>query len=322
MVSVSAFIEASVGLSVAQWKTLVAAFSTMRYAGVYICDHFTPPGELRPDNLEAVIALAYLADHSTGIHFGPLVSPVSFRDPIMLARQAMAIDDLSGGRMILGLGAGWQEREHTMFGYTLGDVKTRMARFEEALQVITLLYRSEEPVTFEGKFYQLREAQFRPRPLHKGGPRILIGGMGVKRTLALTARYADIWNGGGKTPDEFREYNAILDGYLVKEGRPASAVKRTLMVNGFTYRNDTELTRRLDWYRRFRPAGEGLSNAETVAAMQARAPAYLMGSPDVVAAKIDALGAAGVEEVMFQWFDPDDVEGLRLISDEVIPLVK
>jgi alkanesulfonate monooxygenase SsuD/methylene tetrahydromethanopterin reductase-like flavin-dependent oxidoreductase (luciferase family) len=322
LVEVSAFIEASVGLSVAQWKNLVGAFGSMSYAGVFICDHFTPPGDRRPDNLEAIIALGYLADHSTGLHFGPMVSPVSFRDPIMLARQAQAIDDLSGGRMILGVGAGWQQREHDMFGYPLGDVKTRLDRLEEALQVITLLYRSDEPVSFEGKFYRLADAQFQPRPLHPGGPRIMIGGMGVKRTLALTARYADIWNGGGKTPDGFREYNAILDGYLAKEGRPASAVKRTLMVNGFAYRNDVDLTRRLEWYRTYRPVGEGLSNADTVAAIQARSPAWLMGSPAEVAAKIRALGEAGVQEVMFQWFDPDDVEGLRLISDEVIPLVK
>src|SRR5205823_10750445 len=117
------------------------------------------------------------------------------------------------------------------------------------------------------------------------------------RTLALTARYADVWNGGGQTPDGFREYNAILDGYLVKEGRPASAVRRTLRMNGFTYRNDAELAPRLDWYRRNRPVGEGLSNAEMVAAMQARDPSWIVGSPDQVAAKLRALGEAGVEEV-------------------------
>jgi len=139
---------------------------------------------------------------------------------------------------------------------------------------------------------------------------------------ALTARYADIWNAGGQTPDGFREYNAILDGYLVKEGRPASAVRRTLRMNGFTYRNDAELAPRLDWYRRNRPVGEGLSNAEMVAAMQARDAAWIVGSPDQVAAKLRALGEAGVEEVTWQWFDPDDVEGLKLISDEVIPLLK
>src|SRR5205085_8928541 len=107
-------------------------------------DHFTNARPPDKDSLEMVVSLAYLADHTQRIHFGPLVAPLSVRTPSLLARQAAALDDLSGGRMILGVGAGWQEREHHLFGYNLGDVPTRMARLEEGLEVITRLFHSNE----------------------------------------------------------------------------------------------------------------------------------------------------------------------------------
>ena len=104
-----------------------------------------------------VVALTYLADHSQRLHFGSLVAPLSFRHPTHLARQAVALDDLSGGCMILGMGAGWQEREHHLFGFTLGDVPTRLARLEEGLEVITRLLRADVPALFHSP-----DACFRP----------------------------------------------------------------------------------------------------------------------------------------------------------------
>lgn len=92
-----------------------------------------------------IVSLTYAADHTSRVKIGPLVAPLSIRDPVMLARQAATIDDLSGGRFVLGLGAGWMEREHVMFGYELGDIPTRFARFAEALEVVTRLLRKTSP---------------------------------------------------------------------------------------------------------------------------------------------------------------------------------
>ena len=97
------------------------------FSGLYRSDHFTMPDPPDEDSLECVVSLAYLADHSSRVRFGPLVAPLSFRDPVMLARQAAALDDLSGGRMVLGVGTGWLEREHSLFGYELEDLQTRFA---------------------------------------------------------------------------------------------------------------------------------------------------------------------------------------------------
>src|SRR5258707_7098519 len=113
------------------------------------------------------------------MHFGSLVAPLSMRDPVMLARQAAALDDLSHGRMVLGVGAGWNEREHAMFGYPLGDNATRFARLEEGLEVITRLLHTDERVSHNGRFYHLSEAMLLPRPARPGGPRLLIGCSGL-----------------------------------------------------------------------------------------------------------------------------------------------
>src|SRR5512141_3194755 len=174
-------VEGLLGLTWPRWKSLTGEVQRLGFAGIFRSDHITGLFPPDPDSLEAIVSLTYLASHSQAVHFGTLVSPLSVRDPVMLARQAAAIDDLSGGRMILGLGAGWMEREHTVFGYQLGDVAMRMARLEEGVRVIAELIRSETPVTFEGKFYQLREALLLPRP-QRPTP-ILIGGNGPKRTL-------------------------------------------------------------------------------------------------------------------------------------------
>ena len=150
---ISIMIEGQEGVNWARWRRLAAEVEQLGFAGLFRSDHFTNAGPPDKDSLEMIVSLAYLASQTSRIHFGPCVAPLSFRDPVMLARQAAAIDDLSGGRMILGVGAGWQAREHALFGYELGDVPTRMDRFEEGLEVISRLLRSDKPVSYTGRFY-------------------------------------------------------------------------------------------------------------------------------------------------------------------------
>ena len=119
--------------------------------------------------------------------------------------MASAVDDLSGGRLTLGLGAGWQEREHQLFGFDLLDAKPRFDRFEEGMEVVTRLLQSNEPVTFDGHYYQIHGGILLPRPQRVDGPRILIGGAGEKRTLPAVVRYADEWNSVMLLPDVDRK---------------------------------------------------------------------------------------------------------------------
>lgn len=312
MPAISIMVEGQDGLTWPRWKRFAAEVEQLGFAGLFRSDHFTNADAPDKESLEMIVSLAYLAASTERIHFGPLVAPFSFRNPAMLARQAAALDDLSAGRMILGVGAGWQKREHDLFGFELGDVTTRMARLEEGLEVITRLLRSDEPATFEGRFYQLRGATLLPRPQRPGGPRIAIGGNGPQRTLPLAARYADEWNGVFLTPDTFRERSATLDGLLRDAGRQPANVRRTLMTGVFFGRDRAALERKLAPLA----AREGKSTDELVAALRAEGN-RIVGTPDMVAEQIAAYEQAGVAELMLQWLDQDDIEGLRAFGEVV-----
>src|SRR4051812_9658411 len=195
---------------------------------------------------------------------------------------------------------------------------TRMARFEEGLEVITRLLRSDTPVTYEGRFYQLREAILLPRPAHAGGPPILIGGNGPRRTLPLVARYADIWNGLALSPDAFRERSTALDTLLDAAGRPRDAVRRTMMTLVFFGRDREALAARLAGAHRFSPAAPTDKPLDEQIAFW-RGRTAIVGTPDECRAQIAAYADAGVSELMLQWLDLDDLAGLRAFGESVLP---
>jgi len=224
---IALMLEGQDGLNWGQWQAIARTAEEAGFVGLYRSDHFTNPRGPYKDSLECWTSLTWLASQSSRLDFGPLVSPVSFRHPSTLVRMAAAVDDLSGGRLQFGIGAGWQDREHTNYGYYLGSIPERMARFREAIQIIVHLLRSDEPLTFDGKYYQLHEAVLLPRPA-RAIP-IVIGGSGKQVTLPLAARYADEWNIGFRSVEQYAELSTYLDSLLDRAGRPRSAVRRSLM---------------------------------------------------------------------------------------------
>ncbi len=204
------------GLTWSSLKILSSSIEHGGYSAIYCSDHF--------DRLDPWVALTYLATHSRTVQIGTLVSPLSFRDPITLARNASAINELSKGRCILGAGAGWAKAEHDAFGFDLGDMRLRMARFTEGVEVIAQLLRSDAPVSFSGRYFQLKGARLFPPVLQKVP--ILVGGTGPKHTLPIVARFADIWNCQLATVAAFKERNAQLDVLLSQAGRSTDEVKQ------------------------------------------------------------------------------------------------
>ncbi|WP_322816975.1 LLM class F420-dependent oxidoreductase [Chloroflexus sp.] len=303
IIDVALMIEGQNGLTWSRWQRLAQAAEDLGFAGLYRSDHFTNANPPEKESLELWVSLTWLASHTKRIEFGPLVSPVSFRHPAMTARMAAAVDDLSGGRLQLGLGAGWQEREHTMFGFDLLEVAPRFQRFREGLEVVTCLLRSDTPVTWIGEYYQLREAILLPRPQRPGGPPIVIGGNGEQRTLPLTARYADEWNAVFVPPARFAELNAKLDNLLDAAGRPREAVRRTLMIGSVFGRDEQEVERLL--------AGRDRQ--------QLRARGILVGVADEIVEQIQAFAAVGVQRIMVQWLDLDDLDRLESFATSVLP---
>jgi F420-dependent oxidoreductase-like protein len=315
MVDLSVSVSGVMGLDWTAWTRLVRAVEDLGFAGLYLSDHFVAPDPPDHPSLDLIVALAYAADHTERVRLGSMVAPLSFRDPVMLARQAAAIDDLSGGRLVLGVGAGWQEREHEMFGYDLGDVPTRFARFEEGLEVITRLLRSDRPVSFDGRFFRLREAVL-PGPRRPGGPPLLIGGSGPTRTLPLVARFADVWNAQDSTPEEVRERSEALDGLLRDAGRQPGDMRRTSFVAMVCGRTPAELEARLGGWRR---VGEFAALPLDALLGELRTDGVIIGSPEEVVVELRAYEAAGVAELVLQWIALDDLEGLEVLAAEVLP---
>lgn len=303
MIELAIMVEGQNGLNWPRWQRLVTAVEDLGFAGLYRSDHYTNASPPDLDSLELWVSLTWLAANTQRIAFGPLVSPVSFRQPTMTARMATAVDDLSHGRLTLGLGAGWQEREHTHYGWDLLDVPGRFARFEEGLEIITRLLQSAEPVDFSGVYYQLQEAVLLPRPQRPGGPPILIGGNGPKRTLPLAAKYAQEWNAVYISAAEFAAKNRMLDELLAANGRIPSDVRRSLMTR-IEMGDEAALAQKF--------AGSRLTMDEL------RARGLVLGTPEHIVAQLGQLAEAGVQRVMLQWLDLDDVDGLEVLARDVL----
>lgn len=306
MIEVALMVEGQDGLNWPRWKRLAEAAETLGLAGLYRSDHFTNPDGPYKDALEMWISFGWLASETKRIEFGPLVSPVSFRNPVVSAWSAAAVDDLSGGRFNMGIGAGWQEREHRNFGFDLLDLNERFVRFEESVQVVKHLLQSDEPVLFEGRYFQLDDAVLLPRPARKGGPPIVIGGNGEKRTMPIAARYADEWNAVFVTPERFWELSAHLDRLLEKEGRSAGAVRRTLMNRITVGATDADVRRKT----------EGTDVKHT------RSRGGAVGTPNEVAEQLQKFAEAGVQRIMGQMQDMTDLDGVELLATKVLPQLR
>jgi F420-dependent oxidoreductase-like protein len=307
MLKISLMIEGQNGLNWPHWQRIGRAADDLGFAGLYRSDHYTNANPPDLDSLELWVSLTWLASHTQRIQFGPLVSPVSFRHPAMTARMASAVDDLSGGRLVLGLGAGWQEREHHNFGMDLLDLDSRFARFNEGVELISLLLYSDIPVDYEGRFFKLKEAILLPRPQRRGGPPILIGGNGEKRTLPLAARLADEWNAVYITATEFAGLNARLDELLRTEGRAASEVRRSLMIGCVFGRDQAEVTRKV---------ADRTQNKRD--ADQLRAHGVIVGTGPEIREQLSELAEAGVEQVMLQWLELDDLAGIEALANYLL----
>ncbi|MEM7346794.1 MAG: TIGR03560 family F420-dependent LLM class oxidoreductase [Chloroflexota bacterium] len=303
---VAIMIEGQDGLTWARWQRLAAAVEDLGFVGLYRSDHYTNARPPDKDSLELWVSLTWLASHTQRIEFGPLVTPVSFRHPTMTVRMATAVDELSGGRLTLGVGAGWQEREHTNYGWDLLDLPDRFDRFEEGLEIMTHLLKKDAPLDFTGTHFQLNEARLLPRPARPDGPPIAIGGNGLHRTLPLVARYADEWNGLYLLPEQVSERNNRLDTLLAEQGREANSVRRSWMGDVIFGRDESDLQIKL----------QGRDASEM------RQQSRLVGTASAVVDQLGELAEAGVQRVMLQWLDQDDMDRLEALAQSVLPHVQ
>lgn len=214
-----------------EWRELAETWRRLEelgFDGAWCHDHFIPAGTRDVDGpcMDGWTTLAALAALTSRLRLGVFVTGNTYRNPALLAKVATTIDHISGGRLNFGIGAGWYELEHNAYGFEFGTVGQRLARLEEALEVITRLWSASDKVSFEGTYYQLEDAPFLPRPLQSPHPPIWIGGGGERKTLRLVAKYADAWNGLGPLP-VLQQKIEVLRKHCADVGRDPAAIQLT-----------------------------------------------------------------------------------------------
>ncbi len=266
---------------------MAAAADNGGFTSLWVMDHFYQlPGLGGADDkmLEGYTLLGALAARTQRVTLGTLVTGVTYRNPALLAKEVTTLDIISSGRAVLGIGAAWYDVEHEGLGVDFPPVPERMDRLEEAVQICRLMFTEERP-TFEGRYYRIKEARNIPRPVQAGGPPIMIGGSGPKRTLKAVARYADICNVFGG-PDTLRKNVEILHNHCADVGRDPSEIKVTRLGSLF-------LARSADEAEQFRQGVAGAMGEEWAR------EAATFGDADSVGEQLRALVDAGAQELIF-----------------------
>ncbi|MEL6150885.1 MAG: TIGR03560 family F420-dependent LLM class oxidoreductase [Chloroflexota bacterium] len=294
-------LEGQFGLNWEHLEKIATTVEASGYQCLFRSDHFSIGAD--DDSLELWMSLNWLATNTERIEFGPLVTPITFRHPSNTVRYGAAVDDLSDGRLILGLGAGWNESEHTQWGLPFYDFPTRFNMLQEQLELTIKLLDNDGPVSYEGEHFSLKDAILLPRPQRRTP--ILIGGNGPKKTLPMVAEFADEWNAVFTDLATYRDRAALLDGYLEERGRKKTAVKRSLMTRVVYGKTDADVKARAE------RAGEDLD--------ELREKDRIVGTPQEIVDKLGAFVDAGVERFMLQWLDMDDTDGMAAMARDILP---
>ncbi|MCP3988948.1 MAG: LLM class F420-dependent oxidoreductase [Actinomycetia bacterium] len=262
--------------------------------GVWFADHFMPlMGDTGAPMHEVWTVLAALGAVTERVRLGPLVCGNTYRNPALLAKQAVSADHIAGGRIVLGIGAGWQENEHEAYGFEFGTFTDRFQKMEEALQMLHSL-RSEERTSFDGAHYHLADAPLSPKPV--GSLPIMIGGGGERKTLRMVAQYADEWNVWAD-PEIMTQKSKVLNEHCERQGRDPSAIQRSAVALLFLCETEKQ--------------------ADELRARGIERPT-LIGTPAQLVEQIAAFAEIGVDEVIIPDFNLRGGQGQDDIADQFL----
>jgi F420-dependent oxidoreductase-like protein len=308
-------VEGQEGVTWDEWLALADVCERSGLEGLFRSDHyFSVVGRRERSSLDAIATLAALAARTERIRLGTLVSPVTFRHPSVLAKSAATIDHVSGGRLELGLGAGWNEGEHAAYGFDFPSLGTRMELLEEQLEIVHRLW-TEDSVTFAGTHYRLDDCPALPRPLQEPRPPLILGGSAKPRSVALAVRLADEYNTLVASIDDCRERKSVLVEACESAGRDPTTLPLTLMATCVVGEDRAQVLERVRGV--LSVFGSGEEDVEAVLAD--RRERWVAGTPDEVVERLRALAEAGVERVYLQHLVHGDTEMVELIGKAVVP---
>jgi alkanesulfonate monooxygenase SsuD/methylene tetrahydromethanopterin reductase-like flavin-dependent oxidoreductase (luciferase family) len=295
-------IEGQEGVDWRLWKHLAETVEGLGFDSLWRSDHlYSVMGALERDTIECWTSLALIATWTKRIPFGPNVSPMTFREPGVLARTAVSVDLLSGGRLVMGVGAGWYEGEHRDFGVPFPPLKERMDRMEAAFDVMRGVWE-----------------RWNPRPV-RGTIPFLVGGGGERRTLRAVARHAELWSMGFKMdPEAYAHKVEVLERHCRELGRDPREIRRGFQTVFLVGRTEEDLLRRAGALRAILPPYRDLTPEQVLASLRQRSFA---GTPAEIAHQMRPYIDLGVDLFWMQHFLFEDEDALALLMDEVAPLI-
>lgn len=259
--------------------------------------------------------LAALAASTDTIRLGTMVSPVTFRHPSLLAKAAVTVDRVSGGRAEVGMGAGWWEEEHRAHGFPFPDTPTRFDMLEEQVEIVHGLL-TEERFSFQGKHYQLDDVPFAPKGVHSPHPPIVIGGGGGPRIAALVSRWADEFNTVGPSPDQAKERFAKVRDRLDADGRAQDTLTTSVMTWCYVGETERQAMRLIE-----RARARAMRVARFDDELDELRAHCIVGSADQAVERLNEYAAAGVQRIMLNHELFDDLEMLDVLAERVFPQV-
>jgi F420-dependent oxidoreductase-like protein len=280
------------------------------FHSAWLFDHFTPIfGNEDGPCLEGWTLLAALAAETQRIRLGLLVTGNTYRNPALVAKMATTVDHVSHGRLELGMGAGWFEREHAAYGFPFGTARERAQKLDEALQVITKLWREDHP-TFRGRWYTLDRAPFAPANVQRPHPPIVIGGQGKRWIIPLVARYGDAWNAvSGVDPDGIRERRRLIEDECRRVGRSPCPQEVSVLLPLVAITN-------------IPLAGPAVRLGARAVVRKEVARSVLADSPGAIRDRLQAYADAGATEIILSLRPPFDRDILRRFAEDIMPAFK
>lgn len=301
-------IEGQENVSWASWRVVAAACERYGFTGLFTSDHYSSESHPTHDSLDSWTVLAALAALTSDIRLGTLVSPIAFRHPSVLAKAAVTVDHVSRGRVEVGIGSGWNAREHAAHGFPFRQITDRWDELEEQLEILVGQW-TQTPYSFSGDYYVIDCVEARPKPVQTPRPPLILGGAGRRRSVMLAARFVDEYNVAEGTLEQCEAVRHDLDRACATVGRDPGSLRLSLMTTCALGDTDVAAHQRMQTI--------AAARGEDVGALDGR---WLVGTPSEVVRQLRDRAAAGVRRVMLS-IDHEDLQTIQRVGEEIIPQV-
>jgi F420-dependent oxidoreductase-like protein len=316
-VEVALMIEGQEDVTWDDWVAIAEACERSGVGTLFRSDHYLSVEDRRErGSLDAWATLAALAAVTEKLRLGTMVSPATFRHPSVFAKSVVTVDQISGGRVEAGLGAGWWDREHEAYGFDLPELGPRMDAFEEQLEIVTRQFE-DGAFSFSGKHFSVEQLDAQPKPVQRPRPPVIVGGSGGPRSLRIAARWADEYNTALRAAEGMAELRGKLDAACEKRDRDPATLPLSVMTGWLVGETREEVVDRASRLSRWRGGGD-----DGEAFLADLPDSWITGTVEDAVDQLRALHEAGCARVMAQHLLHRDLEAIELIGRDVAPLIE